>query len=79
MLGTGVASAVNLLDTEAVILGGGLGIRFGERYMEPLTKEMSKHLFVDERPPGGAGRLARRPRRRDRRLAARRPLRPDAA
>jgi glucokinase len=50
-LGTGVASAVNLIDTEAVILGGGLGIRFGERFMEPLTKEMSKHLFVDERPP----------------------------
>ena len=50
-LGTGVASAVNLLDPEAIIIGGGLGIRFGERYMEPLTKEMSKHLFVDERPP----------------------------
>jgi glucokinase len=50
-LGTGIASAVNLLDTEAVIIGGGLGIRFGERYMEPLTKEMGKHLFVDERPP----------------------------
>jgi glucokinase len=51
MLGTGVASAVNLIDPEAVIIGGGLGIRFGERYMEPLMKEMSKHLFVDERPP----------------------------
>jgi len=50
-LGTGVASAINLLDVEAVILGGGLGIRFGERLMEPLTKEMGKHLFVDERPP----------------------------
>jgi len=50
-LGTGVASAVNLLDPEAVILGGGLGVRFGERLMEPLTKEMGKHLFVDERPP----------------------------
>ena len=50
-LGTGVASACNLLDPEAVILGGGLGVRFGERLMEPLTKEMSKHLFVDERPP----------------------------
>jgi glucokinase len=50
-LGTGVASAVNLIDPEAVIIGGGLGIRFGDRYMEPLTKEMSKHLFVDERPP----------------------------
>jgi glucokinase len=50
-LGTGVASAVNLLDPEAVIVGGGLGVRFGERYMEPLTKEMSKHLFLDEKPP----------------------------
>lgn len=50
-LGTGIASAVNLLDPEAVILGGGLGIRFGERLMDPLTEEMSKHLFVDKRPP----------------------------
>jgi glucokinase len=50
-LGTGIASAVNLLDTEAVIIGGGLGVRFGDRYMEPLTEEMSKHLFIDERPP----------------------------
>ncbi|MFI5028698.1 MAG: ROK family protein [Solirubrobacterales bacterium] len=50
-LGTGIASAVNLLDPEAVIIGGGLGVRFGERYMEPLTKEMSRHLFVDQRPP----------------------------
>ncbi len=50
-LGTGIASAVNLLDVEAVIIGGGLGVRFGDRYMEPLSAEMSKHLFVDERPP----------------------------
>lgn len=50
-LGTGIASAVNLLDVEAVILGGGLGIRFGERLMDPLMEEMLKHLFVDERPP----------------------------
>jgi len=51
MLGTGIASAVNLIDPEAVVLGGGLGIRFGARLMDPLTKEMGKHLFVDERPP----------------------------
>jgi glucokinase len=50
-LGTGVASAVNLLDPEAVVVGGGLGVRFGERYMDPLTTEMDKHLFVNERPP----------------------------
>jgi glucokinase len=51
MLGTGVASAVNLIDPEAVVIGGGLGERFGERYMDALSKEMGKHLFVDERPP----------------------------
>jgi glucokinase len=50
-LGTGIASAVNLIDPEAVIVGGGLGVRFGERCMDPLMEEMSKHLFVDERPP----------------------------
>ncbi len=50
-LGTGIASAVNLLDPEAVIIGGGLGIRFGDRYMDPLEREMDKHLFVNERPP----------------------------
>lgn len=50
-LGTGIASAVNLLDPEAVIIGGGLGIRFGERLMDPLLAEMHKHLFLDEKPP----------------------------
>ncbi len=50
-LGTGIASAVNLLDPEAIVIGGGLGVRFGDRFMEPLTREMGKHLFVDDRPP----------------------------
>jgi glucokinase len=50
-LGTGVASACNVLDVEAVVLGGGLGERFGERFMEPLTEEMGKHLFVSDDPP----------------------------
>jgi glucokinase len=50
-LGTGIASSVNLIDPEAVIIGGGLGIRFGERYMDRLTQEMSRHLFIAERPP----------------------------
>jgi glucokinase len=50
-LGTGIASAVNLLDVEAVILGGGLGVRFGEPYLRRIEKEAAKHLFVDDRPP----------------------------
>jgi glucokinase len=54
-LGTGVASAVNLLDPEAVILGGGLGDRLGPRCMGALTEELGKHLFVDDRPPALLG------------------------
>jgi glucokinase len=50
-LGAGIASAVNLLDVEAVIIGGGIGVRLGEPYVERIRKQMDKHLFVDERPP----------------------------
>jgi glucokinase len=50
-LGTGIASAVNLLDVEAVVIGGGLGVRFGDRFMDDLKHEMRKHLFVDDNPP----------------------------
>jgi glucokinase len=49
-LGTGVASAINLLDPEAILIGGGLGLRFGERYMEPLLDEMRKHVFFETLP-----------------------------
>ncbi|HVS99365.1 MAG TPA: ROK family protein [Solirubrobacterales bacterium] len=49
-LGTGIASAVNLLDPEAIIIGGGLGLRFGERYMEPLLEEMRTHVFFETMP-----------------------------
>jgi glucokinase len=50
-LGTGIASAVNLLDVEAVVLGGGLGVRFGAEYLEQLREEMMPHVFADDRPP----------------------------
>jgi glucokinase len=50
-LGAGVASAVNLLDVEAVVIGGGLGVRLGEPYVERLRKQMKKHLFLDDQPP----------------------------
>ena len=44
-LGAGAASAVNLLDVEAVVIGGGLGVRFGEDYVTRIRKAMEKHLF----------------------------------
>jgi glucokinase len=50
-LGTGIASAVNLLDVEAVIIGGGLGTRLGEPYVARIRDAMMPHLFVDDRPP----------------------------
>lgn len=50
-LGAGIASAVNLLDVEAVVIGGGLGTRLGERYTRKIARAMKPHLFVDERPP----------------------------
>jgi glucokinase len=73
-LGAGIASAVNLLDVEAVIIGGGLGVRFGQPMAERISTEMHPHLFNDDRPPAvrvaglgdvggaiGAAMLARRP------------------
>jgi glucokinase len=49
-LGTGIASAINLLDPEEIIIGGGLGLRFGDRYMDQLLEEMRKHVFFEEMP-----------------------------
>jgi len=50
-LAAGIASAVNLLDVEAVVIGGGLGVRFGEPYVKKISKHMHKHLFVVDNPP----------------------------
>jgi glucokinase len=50
-LGAGIASALNLLDVEAVIVGGGLGTRLGEPYVERIREAMMPHLFADDRPP----------------------------
>ncbi len=50
-LGAGIASAVNLLDVEGVIIGGGLGIRLGHPYAKRIAQEMQPHLFADSRPP----------------------------
>jgi glucokinase len=74
-LGTGIGSAQNLLDVEAVIIGGGLGVRFGEPFAKRIAEAMAPHLFNDTHPPDvrvaalgdlggaiGAALLARRAR-----------------
>jgi glucokinase len=50
-LGAGIASAVNLLDVEAVTIGGGMGVRLGEPYVDRIRSAMTPHLFVDDQPP----------------------------
>ena len=50
-LGAGVGSSMNLLDVEAVIIGGGLGIRFGQPMATRIAAAMQPHLFNDTNPP----------------------------
>ena len=54
-LGVGLASAQNLLDLEAIIVGGGLGDRLGQPFIDAIVKEMTPHLFVDDHPPDVMG------------------------
>jgi glucokinase len=50
-LGVGIASVVNVLDVESVIIGGGLGVRLGDPYAKRIAEAMQPHLFADSRPP----------------------------
>lgn len=51
MMGVALASAINLMDVEAIILGGGLGTRLGPEYAGRIAEAMHPHLFVPERAP----------------------------
>jgi glucokinase len=51
VIGAAAGSVVNLLDLEAVVIGGGLGTRLGQPYADRIAAEMQNHLFVPERPP----------------------------
>jgi glucokinase len=50
-LGLGIASAQNLLDLEAIIIGGGLGDRLGQPFVDSIVQQMLPHLFVPDRAP----------------------------
>jgi glucokinase len=50
-LGAGVASVQNVVDVDAVIVGGGLGTRLGQPFVERIAAAAQPHLFVDDRPP----------------------------
>jgi len=50
-LSAGIASAVNLLDVEAVVIGGGLGVRFADTLVPQIIDGMSAYLLDPENPP----------------------------
>ena len=50
-LGLGLASSQNLLDLEAIIVGGGLGDRLGQPFVDQIVEQMTPHLFVPDAPP----------------------------
>jgi glucokinase len=50
-LGNGIASAQNVLDVEAVVIGGGLGDKLGEPWVERIREAMLPHLFRSDQPP----------------------------
>jgi glucokinase len=50
-LGISLASAQNVLDVEAIIIGGGLGDRLGQPFIDRVAEAMLPHLLMDKRPP----------------------------
>lgn len=50
-LGAGIASAVNLLDLSAVIVGGGMGDRFFASHGDQLGQHVHENLFRAGDPP----------------------------
>ena len=50
MLAVTMASAGNLLDVDAIVLGGGMGTRFGAKYLQELKELMRPHEFAVNPP-----------------------------
>jgi len=50
-LGVTLASTQNLLDLEAIVIGGGLGDRLGRPFVDRVAEAMVPNLFVPDRPP----------------------------
>ena len=54
-LGVGLATAQNLLDVEAIVIGGGLSERFGAAFTQRIAVEIAPRLFVPDHPPAVLG------------------------
>lgn len=51
-LGIGMANVVHLFNPEAIVLGGGVMERFGQRIRETARKSMEAHLMPLDRTGG---------------------------
>jgi glucokinase len=49
-LAVGIGAAVNLLDVEGVVVGGGLGLRLGEEWLRQLEAASLEHVFFRDPP-----------------------------
>jgi glucokinase len=62
VIATAIASAVNLVDVQAVLIGGGLGDKLGEPFVRRIETAMVPHLFARPSPlrvlPGALGDYA---------------------
>jgi glucokinase len=50
-IGAACASVVNLLDIDGIVVGGGLGTRFGATATERIREKMRPHIFNPTRDP----------------------------
>jgi len=50
-LGLAIANTQNLLDLEAIIVGGGLGDRLGDPFVRRVEQAMAANLRFPDRPP----------------------------
>jgi glucokinase len=50
-IGAACASVVNLLDIDGIVVGGGLGTRFGSKAAERISEKMRPHVFNPTRDP----------------------------
>jgi len=49
-MGVVLASAVNLLEVDAVVIGGGMGLALGDHYVDRVRASMDEHLVFPENP-----------------------------
>ncbi len=50
-LGNGIASVVNLLDVPLIVIGGGLGLRLGQPFVDHIVSYMTPQLVKRDDPP----------------------------